>query len=187
MVRRPWIGLGHVVSLKGEEVEGDQPCLPAGCLGSRRLEFRCAVLCEADGLSVDHDGISRERPDRVHDGREHARPILPVTGPQPNHAPVAPRQNALAIPLQFVNLFGAGRHLTGQDRLTGRDKAHGQLPRAGRTHATPLNHADSILSGRNGSGWQINLPQAAPKRQGCLSHGNPMPKLASRRTGAGRT
>jgi hypothetical protein len=89
------------------------------------VEVRTPVLEPAHRLAVKDDTLDRKSRHRGADRWEVRGPISPSARPQVHHAALAPGDEAVAVPFELVNPFGAGRDLMNQERLTGTNEARG--------------------------------------------------------------
>ena len=115
--------------------------------GAYRLEVRPTFIEKTDLFAMKHDALDGKTPDRSGDRREGVCPVPPSLRLEVNRPTLTPGDDAIAVPLEFMNPFGPGRDLLRQHRLTGENEARRSAPIAGE-RATPLeNHG-------GGYGWR---------------------------------
>jgi hypothetical protein len=109
--------------LSSKQVEGAEHRGTVVAKGTDQAEHREPAVVADDGLAVDQAGARRQRHDGRHDERESRGEIVAVAGVEPHAAGVAPRQDAEAVMLDFVEPVGTGRRGFGRRRQAGFDKA----------------------------------------------------------------
>jgi hypothetical protein len=108
------------------------------------VKVRATVIEKTDRLAVENDALDLQAPDRRDDRREGVCPVPPGLRPEVNRPTLTPGDEPVAIPLEFMNPFGSGRDLLGQDRLTGENEARRSAPIAGE-NATPLENHGEVM------------------------------------------
>jgi len=94
-----------------------------GAPGEQRKEVGRPIVAQHDRLAVEDEARRRQRRNRLGDAREGALPASPRAGPEPDVLRVLAGDDAIAVPLEFMNPAGPGRHVIDQDRKTRRDEA----------------------------------------------------------------
>ena len=100
------------------------------------MEVRTTILQQADRFAIQDDALDRKARHRDAKQGEVLGPIAPGARPQVHEAILAPGDEAIAIPLEFVKPLRPGRDLVSQDRLTWSNEALRLTPVAG-TNGTP--------------------------------------------------
>jgi hypothetical protein len=94
--------LAEILAVEREKVLGDQARVSAGVARAQGVEVRASVFEEAHGLAVKGHVLDRQARHRGADQWEVGGPIPSGAGPQVQDAVLASRDDAIAVPLEFM-------------------------------------------------------------------------------------
>ena len=106
----------QVGAVQLQQVEGVEEGVGLVAAAAQDVEPRQPALVAAHHLAVDQAGPHLEVVHGLDHERKAVRPVVAAPGNQPDADGIAPRHQAIAVVLDFVNPVGAGRRAVGRGR-----------------------------------------------------------------------